>query len=440
MEDKLITEVFRITELMNTSSIISEAVAPSPGLFTALKRLVSNSSDETISKFITKTGIQSTDNAIDDIIKKLRNGEDIGKKKLNLLLSQINGNALAKEFVQSKKILGEDFFDSIIRYKEILKKQPDKYDEVIYSINTTIDNETYLKNLPENIKKALKLELKEKMDDTVKSVVSKKGLIPFNSLKRGNLDDIISGYKSGYRSSPDILKKIFSNITSLHWPTTKFTSQEYKQLLMWLSTGSSRMPKEILEIFKKQGFGPGIASFGGEFVKKYFTLLKYVVILRIAYGIIKDVTDGKENYPSNVTSLEIIWDRIRKAWYWPDAKWVVPVAITWPIFETVISPILRGNSPWGNIEDKLKSKIKEYEGEIDQMIDKTKTNVEDKKNQILNKIEDTEVGFKVFTLKNNLTIKLPYDGNSAQTNEPDPKNPSNFWWYYDKNKETFVSY
>lgn len=440
MEDKIITEVSRITNIMGVKSVVNEVTTPPSSILSSIRRLVSNSSDETISKFITKTGIQATDDKIDDIIRKLKNGETIGKKNLNLLLSQINGTELSKILAKSEKILGKDFFDRISRYKEILNKTPEKYDEVIKSIDTVIDNEPYLKNLPENIKKSLKLELKSNMDDVVRKVSLNKNLKSFNSLNRGNWDDIISGYKSGYRSSPDMLKKMFKNVSRLHWPTSQFTSKEYKQLLMWLSTGSSRMPKEILEIFRKQGFGAGIASFGGEFVKKYFTLLYIIVGLRLTKDIIVDLTDGKENYPSNVSALEIIWDRVKRAMYWPDAKWVVPVTMTWPIFEKIISPILRGNSPWPNIEKEIQGKVDEYKGQMGEMIDKTKTKVNDKKNQILNKIENSEVGFKAFTIKNNLTIKTPYDGISAQTNEPDPKNSSNFWWYFDKNKGTFVSY
>jgi hypothetical protein len=174
MEYKLITEISRITEIMGADPIISEAVKPPTGLISVLKKLVSNSSDETISKVIAKTGIQSTDNAIDDIIVKLKNGENIGKKSLNLLLSQINGNELSKILVKSKKIIGEDFYNSINRYQRELKNGADKevYDRIIHSINTLIDNDAVLKNLPKNIKNALKLELKTKMDNAV--IASKK--------------------------------------------------------------------------------------------------------------------------------------------------------------------------------------------------------------------------------------------------------------------------
>jgi hypothetical protein len=144
---------------------------------------------------------------------------------------------------------------------------------------------------------------------------------------------------------------------------------------MWLSTGSSRMPSEIYQVFRKYGFGPGIASFGGEFTKKYFTLLKYVVGLKLCYQIIVDLTDGKDNYPDDATALEIIYDRLQRAWSWPDAKWVVPAAVTWPVFETILGPILRGKSPWENILNKLEGKISEYENELKTMVNKTKENV-----------------------------------------------------------------
>lgn len=197
----------------------------------------------------------------------------------------------------------------------------------------------------------------------------------FSSLRRGNFDEIVKGFKSGYKSSPDVLAKIFKNVRTLHWPTSGFKLKEYKQLLMWLSTGSSRMPSEIYQVFRRHGFGPGIASFGGEFVKKYFTLLKYVVGLKLCYQIIVDLLDGKDNYPEDASALEIIYDRLKRAWSWPDAKWVVPAAVTWPVFETILGPILRGKSPWENILNKLEGKISEYENELNTMVNKTKENV-----------------------------------------------------------------
>lgn len=408
MNNKLINELYRINQLMGGDDVILENVATP--IISSLQRIFSNLSDDAIEKFVVKTGVSSTDNSLDNIVAKLKAGQPISKKSLNLLLSQIDGRQLAKTFTKSKILMGDNFYDDIIQHQKTLKSDPKKYNDIIDEINSVIDNTPYLKNLPDNLKKGLKIELKTKMDDAVKIATRKNGLT-FNSLKRGNIDDIISGYRTGYKSSPDVLSKIFKNVRTIHWPTSKFTTQEYKQLLMWLSTGSSRMPKEILETFTKYGFGGGIASFGGEFVKKYFKLMAIITFLRVGYQAILDLTDGKENYPSDVTMLEIIWDRIQRAAYWPDAKWVVPIAVTWPIFETIMGPILRGNSPWDNILKKLENKISKYQSEADEMVSQSKEtpNVTDKGELMIFKTK-IKSKYPNFKYSNNLKIidGVPY--------------------------------
>lgn len=438
MDTSIITEISRINIIMGNGPIIIEAVTPGPGLLNALKNIFVNSSDDVVEKFIIKTGTKAFDDKIDDIIRKLKNGESVAKQNLNLLLSQLDGNELSKILVKSQKILGDNFYNKIEDYKKILKSNPEKYQEVMDSINTIIDNYPPINNLPNNIKQGLRKEFKDDMYSVI-STTSKK-FKPFSSLQRGNFDKIIKGYKSGYNSSPDVLSKIFKNVTSLHWPTSNFSSKEYKQLLMWLTTGSSRMPDEIVKLFRQHGFGAGIASFGGEFVKKYFKILRIVVGLKMAYQIILDLTDGKENFPSDATMIEIIWDRIRKAWEWPDAKWVIPAMVTLPILQDILGPILRGNDPWEKILEKLKNETSKYSEDLDKMVEDTKKNVDDKKNQIMDKIQGSEIGFQVFAKKNNLTIKREYDGVSGETNEADPKNSSNFNWYFDNDKGTFMSY
>jgi hypothetical protein len=408
MENKLINELYRINQLIGVDDVIVESVATP--IVRSLQTLFSKISDDVVEKFVIKTGIQVTDDALDNIINKLRAGQPITKKSLNLLLSQIDGNKLAKIFTKSKILMGDDVYDNIIRYEKLLKSNPKKYREAIDSINTMIDNLPYLKDLPDNLKKSIKLELKGKMDNAV-TIASRRKSLNFNLLRRGNIDDIISGYKIGYKSSPDVLSKIFKNVRTLHWPTSRFTSQEYKQLLVWLSTGSSRMPSEILKTFTKHGFGGGIASFGGEFVKKYFKLMFYLTMLRLSYQVIVDLTDGKENYPKNVTSLEIIWDRIKRAAYWPDAKWVIPITITWPIFETIMGPMLRGDSPWDEILKKLENKISQYQSETDEMVSQTKEepSLTDKGELILFK-RKVKSKYPNFKYSNNLKIinGVPY--------------------------------
>lgn len=80
---------------------------------------------------------------------------------------------LAKKCISSKKLMGTDFYNYIIKCETTLKSKPDKYDKAVHSINLMIDELKYLNKLPDNLKEAMKLEIKKKMDIAVKSNTTK---------------------------------------------------------------------------------------------------------------------------------------------------------------------------------------------------------------------------------------------------------------------------
>jgi len=320
-------------------------------------RSIMNSLDNEISKGVIKSG--NVKNA-KELMDYLSTGGKITKSEILPIARSLANNTT--NIVNLRLIANEMVNNNNVR-KTLIGKTPDEIRDILVNKNGFSNELTdiIIRNL---------------------QIYKSANKVGFSSLKRGKFDEIVKGFKSGYKSSPDVLAKIFKNVRKLHWPTREFTSKEYKQLLMWLSTGSSRMPSEIYQVFRRHGFGPGIASFGGEFVKKYFTLLMYFTGLKLGYQIIVDLLDGKDNYPDDATALEIILDRLKRVFVkpdgsitLPDAKWVVPVTLTWPVFETILGPILRGNSPWGNILNKLESKANEYDKELKNMVNKTKENV-----------------------------------------------------------------
>ena len=104
---------------------------------------------------------------------------------------------------------------------------------------------------------------------------------------------------------------------------------------------------------------------------------------------------------------------------------------------------------WNNTCDAVFGS--DEEDEIEQAIQETPTpnddevinKAEDKKNEVIGKIDNTPEGFENFIKSKGLTLKTAYivDG-VGQTNEPDPdpNGAKSNNWYFDKNTNTFISY
>jgi hypothetical protein len=79
----------------------------------------------------------------------------------------------------------------------------------------------------------------------------------------------------------------------------------------------------------------------------------------------------------------------------------------------------------------------EDRAKVDEVINK----VEDKKNEVIGKIENTPEGFENFIKSKGLTLKTKYIvGGVGQTNEPDPNGAKTTNWWFNKNTNTFESY
>ena len=296
MENKLINELYRINQLMSVDNVIVESVTTP--MVRSLQTLFSKISDDVVDTFVIKTGVQATDDALDNIVNKLRTGQTIGKKSLNLLISQIDGSKLAKIFTKSKILLGDDFYDDIIRYEKLLKSDPKKYQEAVNSINAVVDNVPYLKNLPDNLKKSLKLELKSKMDDAVK--LSNKTSATHSTIKGVNI--LCKGFKEGW-NAPSLLKGV------LNW--SKFIpGQDVKGWVIftrWLFSGTTRsIPKgfqQVWDILVKQGVGKDFAkilaikitSVGAEVFKRWLYLNGTIFVFNQIVAYVRE-NGGEENY------------------------------------------------------------------------------------------------------------------------------------------------
>ena len=98
-----------------------------------------------------------------------------------------------------------------------------------------------------------------------------------------------------------------------------------------------------------------------------------------------------------------------------------------------------------NAEDLEKEIINYYKthtspedrAKVDEVINKA----EDKKNEVIGKIENTPEGFENFIKSKGLTLKTKYIvGGAGQTNEPDPNGAKTNNWWFNTNTNTFESY
>jgi hypothetical protein len=354
MENKLINELYRINQLMGVDNVIVENVATP--IFSAVQKIFANLSDDVIEKFVVKTGIPATDDALDNIITKLKAGQTISKKSLNLLLSQIDGGKLSKIYTESKILMGPDFYDSIIRYEKILKSDPKKYSEAIDSINRVINDVPYLKNLPDNLKKSLKLELKTKMDDAVKGSKSNTSLNPIKGL-----DILGKGFSEGWKA-PSLWKSVFN------WNTLipEYNAKGWRIFTRWLLTGTTRSVKkgfqELWSEFVKQGISKDFAkilaikitSVGAEVVQRWVFLNGVMFVLNIIITFWRE-NGGEEMSKRESTSfLEDAITDLQNNWGKFGPRWVWPVGtVTEPIF-TMVRGIVKRETP-GQIYDKIKS-------------------------------------------------------------------------------------
>ena len=187
----------------------------------------------------------------------------------------------------------------------------------------------------------------------------------------------VKGFKKGW-DSPNILKDAVKKIWISKVKGDKLTKEQWKRLGMWFTTGSNRLPTEIIQDLRTLGFGPTVASFGGEVLKRWRYLLVNLTLLNFALQAITDNLDSDAEYGPEWGGFEIFLDRIRRAWVWPDLNWVLPMFVTWEyagkFYNNLFEPLNRGSS-LSEVISNIKSKIKNIQPKVENLIDKSNEEV-----------------------------------------------------------------
>lgn len=181
---------------------------------------------------------------------------------------------------------------------------------------------------------------------------------------------VVQSFKTGFKSSPKVYLPMVKNLSKFKFPLRGFTTEQYKQLIAWLTTGSSRMPTELVQVFRKQGLGPLIATLGGEFVKRYLYLTAVLTALKLMIQILIDNVTPEAERDENKLWISNAFSVLKDVLTTPDLKWVVPAVVTWDILLTVLNPLMAGSGLKATINN-INKKISNIETEVSEMESKT---------------------------------------------------------------------
>lgn len=457
MKNNLLLEIHRVHEIMGveTTLLIKEQTTA----IKLIKNVLTSFGDNTFVNFI-KTGKNYSKQLSDDLLIKFKLGT-ITDDELKLFLKNINWDSFAKTYLTNPDLFGSLFVETIEKYYKGVIKNPSKYNEVISKLNSIIDDKTYFTEMPLTLKNAIKRQIKTKMDDALS--LSNKRINPKPKPKYKSktnktikwLDIIRKGFLEGWRA-PGIIRSVFNWNTFLPNQNVK----GWQLALRWFFTGTTRsIPKgfkEVWSVLVKKGVNKDFAkilatkiiSVPSEVFARWVIINGVVFVFNLIVAYVRE-NGGDENTKREKGRLVMLaWEDIKNNWGEFSPHWVWPVATVWGPIIDIVDGIIRRETP-GEIYDKIRlgqlpeQKEKEkLDSEIENA-DKNKTiidKIKDKKNEIVNKFENTPLGFEMYVKSKGLTIKTPYDGVSGQTNENDTSGAKTNNWYFDVDKNTFISY
>lgn len=189
MERKLLNEISRIADLMSVKRILTEQ----PIVGKLLKKVFGTVDDDAARKLL-----KTTDDSADDLINKIRNGDQISDDSLELLYRKIDYVELCKTLLDNKA-LGSNFDNQLKRLLNVVEENPNKKDEILNAFDTYFDalddTEGYTPELIDGLKK----EVSDRVESVAKQIPNVKAKELDNLLRQSfetNVDEILVNGKS----------------------------------------------------------------------------------------------------------------------------------------------------------------------------------------------------------------------------------------------------
>ena len=339
MNKKILNEVSRINNIMGNEPVILEQATA----VRLLQKLFSNVDAKSLKRIV-----KSSDDDIKNIIEKIKKGDDVSDNQMSKLFKVIDFSLMAKKLIENKAF-SSAFNNKIDDFIVDVKAGRTNYGTGLQRMYDGIDE--MLGNESLELVDAVKVEVKRIVDDGIK---------PKTQASRA-----AKGFKEGFKS-PNVYRNMIRNVRKFRFPTKNFTQEEYQRLLMWLSTGTSRMPMELINLARKDGLGALVTSLGGEAFKRYLYLTGMLTGLNFIKQLIVDNSSAEaERDPEKF--LENVLLVAKETLVFPDLQWVIPALVTWDALVTILGPLFAGTGLSG-VLSSISDRIDEMQSEADSML------------------------------------------------------------------------
>jgi len=305
MKKNLINEVSRIQQIMG-KSIISEQAVPK-----FLQKLFTSLGDDVVKK-----SVKLLDDEIDNAINSIRKGETVADDVLEKLIRNLDFKNISRIIID-EKLLGTALDSKIDEAITFIKNNPAKYDSTILQFNNTVDRLPYLSDAPAELIDELKITIKTKIDDALKSS-SKITDSTLDDALRNIFDQNMESIIDGTKSIDDVLNEFLQvNGTAL----SKFYNPKEIKLYIEQMTGALRQTLEkstkidsvyadLSKVWDKMTLVQK-----REFAKKSIE----GITKKIPFGYkdlfnVQKLTEYIIKGADNEFSLPLFWKRIRNIW------------------------------------------------------------------------------------------------------------------------------
>jgi hypothetical protein len=343
MNKKILNEINRINSIMGGENILSEQAATA----TMLKKIFTSLDSKSLSKIL-----KSANDDVIESINKLKKGESISDRSMSRLFKSVDFDLLSKKLMDNKDVFGYEFHNQIDYLIIRIKSGKSSYDDDMNKFLSFMDEA--FANYPDEVLSALKKEVRQRVDNALKV--------------KGGAEKVATGFKEGFKS-PNVYRNMIKNVRKFRWPTKDFKPEEYQRLLMWLASGSSRLPMEMITLIRKHGLTSFASSLAGEAFKRYLYLTGMLTGLNfIRQLIIDNMSSEAERNPDEF--LNNILKVAKESLIFPDLQWVIPALVTWEAVVTIMGPISAGTGLKGVLES-ITAKIDELENRKERLVQRT---------------------------------------------------------------------
>ena len=355
----LITEINSINRIMGNKLLLEpwhllldDAIKAAKSL--SIRR--SGKLSKNFDNFISAAEVAAKNGDEADFLLNLKKAADESKEFSEYLRPKV----LSSIDPSQKKIL-DDFYDDII--SDVNSGKASK-NSALSSIDKGVD--ATIGGPFDEVRDLLKKEYRDKL---TKNIPQTKSVVK---------SQITTGLKEGWKNS----KSVYGEILGRTWD--KYITRNYKgpfwneslgkRFLMWLGTGSTRLPSELVDLYRNNGLLGVTSTYVGEAGKRW---LKLTVVMTLVHTILDIAKDSASPFEAEKQGglVKIAWERLKEGWAPANIGWVIPIIYLKDPMLAVLVPLLSGDP--GHIVPNLEKWLDTAKNEAENLKEKTKEEAEE---------------------------------------------------------------